>query len=467
MTKMPIAVLGTGMAGFGAGHALHSAGASFVCYDKNSYYGGHTRSIHYESGFVFDEGVHISFTKHDRIKELLASNIGGEYEERTFAIDNYWRGHRIPHPAQCNLRGLPTDLIIRIVRDFMVARIQSSKTEPNEYQNSSRASLGAGKQQTYSDWLYSVYGRTFADTFPIPYGQKYHTTSMDRLTTDWIGPRMYQPSIEDILRGVIEEPSTATHYIQTYRYPSKGGFAGYLRDFAEKFDIRLNHRLVGIDPYRKMLRFSNGTTHGYSNVISSIPLPELIPLIESAPAPVIEASRRLAFSSVVLFNIGVDRADLSNAATTYFYDEDVIFSRVNLPHMFARANAPPECGAIQAEVYFSDKYKPLTAAPESLMERVLNELRRCGLLRSTDNILMMDTLVNRYANVIYDHDRAEALSTVHNFLDDVNILYCGRYGDWNHAWTDEAFISGEDSAKKILQRQHTDELRTAHSCNEP
>ena len=66
-----IVVLGTGMAGFGAAYRLHSEGITPVMYDKNAYYGGHTASFRYETGFLFDVGPHISFTKDTRIQEAL------------------------------------------------------------------------------------------------------------------------------------------------------------------------------------------------------------------------------------------------------------------------------------------------------------------------------------------------------------------------------------------------------------
>jgi len=43
-----------------------------------------------------------------------------------------------------------------------------------------------------------------------------------------------------------------------------------------------------------------------------------------------------------------------------------------------------------------------------------------------------------------------ALETVHGFLDDVGIAYCGRYGDWGYLWTDESFKSGEQAADRAL-----------------
>ncbi|MHA7985489.1 protoporphyrinogen/coproporphyrinogen oxidase [Rathayibacter sp. CAU 1779] len=436
MSDAVVAVLGTGMAGLGAGHILESEGIPFTCFDKNEVLGGHTRSLRYPGGFVFDEGGHISFTKYDHVKEILAKNVQGAFEERVLKIDNYWHGLRIPHPVQISLAGLPSDLIVRVITDFVEV---SSQPIPDP------------SAQTYEQWLYSTYGKTFAETFPIVYGTKYHTTTMDNLVTDWIGPRMYRPNLEEVLSGALAKPiDHSTHYVDSYRYPSRGGFLSYLEPFADAFDIRLDHRVIGIDPSAQTLRFANGAEVVYSAVISSLPLPELIPLIKNAPVDVLEAAERLAFTTAVLFNVAIDREDLSETAITYFYDEDIAMSRVNLPHMFSPHNAPPGCGVIQGEIYFSDKYRPLTVAPETYFPQVIADLRRCGFIREDDNILLQETYVNRFANVIYDQDRAEAVAAIHGFLDDCGIEYCGRYGDWNHSWTDQSFVSGEEAARRVL-----------------
>ncbi len=430
----PVAVLGTGMAGFGAGCALEAAGVPFVCYDRNSYYGGHTHSFRYDGGFVFDEGGHISFTRNAHVRDILAENVGGNYRELTLKIDNYWRGYRIPHPVQCNLRGLPAELIVNVISDFAAVHNKEPMT-----------------RGSYKEWLLETYGKTFAETFPIVYGRKYHTTTMDRLTTDWIGPRMYRPTLPEVLRGAISGGiSGAQHYVDTFRYPAVGGFESYLEAFARRFELRLGHQLTRLDPAAKLLHFADGTKEPYEKVISSIPLPEIIPLVAGVPEEVLQAAGKLAFTTGVLINLGIGRADLSDTAITYFYDEDVIFSRINLPHMFSPANAPPGCGTIQAEIYFSDKYRPLRTRPQDLIEPAIADLRRCGFIHENDSILLKDAVINRYANVIYDLDRAAALETVHGFLDEVGIYSCGRYGNWDHAWTDQAFVSGEDAARKAI-----------------
>lgn len=428
-----VAVLGTGMAGFGAGFALECAKVPFACYDRNPFYGGHTRALRYPGGFVFDEGGHLSFTRSERIRELLATNVGGRFEERQLKIDNYWHGLRIPHPVQCNLRQLPTDLVVKVISDFVGA-----------------PGAAADANQSYAQWLHRTYGRTFAETFPIVYGHKYHTTTMDRLTTDWIGPRMYRPSVEEILRGALGGSVEGAHYVDKFRYPSEGGFVSYLEPFARRFPLCLDHHLVRIQPKERVLAFRGRSDVPYKALVSSVPLPDLVPMIEGVPPDVASAARRLAFTQAVLVNLAVNRRDLSETAITYFYDEDVIFSRVNLPHMFSDNNAPPGTGLIQAEVYFSDKYRPLTQDPSDYIEPVVRDLRRCGFLRDDDVLLLQDAVLNRYANVIYDTDRAAAVATIHAYLSDVGIHYCGRYGDWDHAWTDQAFESGEKAVRRLL-----------------
>ena len=71
-------------------------------------------------------------------------------------------------------------------------------------------------------------------------------------------------------------------------------------------------------------------------------------------------------------------------------------------------------------------------------------------MRETDRILFRNAMVVEYANVIFDLDRAAAVATVHGYLDDIGVAYCGRYGDWGYMWTDESFISGERAAATAL-----------------
>jgi protoporphyrinogen oxidase len=298
--------------------------------------------------------------------------------------------------------------------------------------------------------LLASFGRTFAETFPMQYTRKYHLTTAENLSTDWLGPRIYRPSLEEVLRGALSPTAPHVHYITHFRYPSEGGFVSYLRKFLPLGCIKLGHELVSIDPVARHLVFANGAEDRYDGLVSSIPLPDLVRAIRGAPKEVVDAANRLACSTCVLVNLGVGREDLSSAHMTYFYDEDFCFSRLSFPHMFSSRNVPPGTGSIQAEVYFSAKYRPFTGTPDDWIEPVVTDLRRCGLLREDDLILHRNATILQHANVIFDLERAAAVETVHGYLDAVGIAYCGRYGEWGYLWTDESFKGGERAAEKVL-----------------
>jgi protoporphyrinogen oxidase len=428
-----VSILGSGMAGLGAARRCREVGVEAVVYEKLDRPGGHTRSFVDSSGFIFDDGPHISFTKDERIQELFADAVDGEFEILQAAVNNHWRGHWIKHPAQCNLHGLPAELVAEALRDFVGAQGE----EPGEIEN-------------YEQWLRASYGDTFAETFPMQYGHKYHTVPASGMSTDWLGPRLYRPELEELLNGALSPSTPDVHYVSHFRYPSHGGFESYLRRFAEEAQVELGREVTRIDPRERRLTFADGSVEGYERLVSSVPLPELLPLVADAPAEALGAAARLACTTCVIVNLGVDRQDISDYHWTYFYDRDFTVTRASFPHLFSPHNVPPGAGSIQAEVYYSKKFRPLDRSPEELVEPVIADFRRCGLLREGDEILFSEARLVPYANVIFDHDRAAALEIVHGYLDEVGIAWCGRYGEWGYHWTDESFVSGERAVEKVL-----------------
>jgi len=427
-----ILILGSGISGLGAANRLASETADVTIFDKSGRFGGHTMSMTYPQGFTFDIGPHVSFTSDKRIEQMLADNLDGEFDSHNYRFSNYWQGHWIGHPAQTNLHGLPPEVITQVIVDFV-----EQGSQPVQVKN-------------YEDWLLASYGRTFAEKFPGQYTFKYHTTEARNLTTDWMGPRMYRPKLEEILRGALGATTRNVHYVQGFRYPRRGGFGAYLDKWGKAFQIELGHKVTRIDPKAKTVEFANGTRQAYGGLVSSIPLTDLVPMIAGVPDDVRLAASKLACSSCVLVNLGLARDDVSDTHVSYFYDLDLVFPRTSYPHLMAASNVPPGCSSIQVEVYFSQKYRPFTGQASDYIEPVIRDLTRCGLLKENEKFLMKDAVYAPYANIIFDHDRAAALATVHGFLDEQAIRYCGRFGDWGYLWTDDSIKSGERAAEQAL-----------------
>jgi protoporphyrinogen oxidase len=427
---MNVAVLGAGLAGLAAAQRCRETGVSVDVYEKNPYLGGHASSLVVD-GFTFDEGPHVSFTKIDAVKKLFADALQGNYREFASIVTNYFKGFWVPHPAQVNLHGLPPDLVTRCLVDMISAQAAPAKT-PNNYE----------------EWLYCQFGKTFSEEFPFRYTRKYWTVEPAAMATEWIGPRVYKPKLEEVIRGAVSPREDNLHYITQFRYPSQGGFGAYTRAVQSDARVHLSQPVELIDPARRSIQFANGLNAGYDKLISSLPLPELIRRIKDAPLAVRYAAKQLAWTSVALVDVGVERdTGFPDAHWLYFYDEDLCFARASYPHLLAPSNVPHGCGSVQVEIYYS-RFKELPC--RDLLNRAIEDMHRVGLLRRDDRVRVAQLRKVTYANVLFDHHRRASLAIINDFLASLGILCCGRYGLWNYHWTDESIVSGWDAAKKAV-----------------
>ena len=63
--------------------------------------------------------VHTFIYERPRIQELFAQSVDDKYEAVQVKLANYWRGLTFTHPVQLHLHGLPHDLIVEIISDFV------------------------------------------------------------------------------------------------------------------------------------------------------------------------------------------------------------------------------------------------------------------------------------------------------------------------------------------------------------
>jgi len=158
-----------------------------------------------------------------------------------------------------------------------------------------------------------------------------------------------------------------------------------------------------------------------------------------APPNVRDAADRLMWTSIRCVNLGVAREDIGPGHWVYFYDYDIPFFRVSFPSKFAPSNAPPGHSSISCEIAYSQR-RPLNQA--RLVERVVDAIRRTGILRISDKIVVEDQINIPYAYVVFDFNRESSLRTIHSWMKSVGLYPCGRFGEWGYHWSFEAMESG-------------------------
>ena len=419
-----VVILGAGIAGISAAYHLNKAEIGSVIYEQDDDYGGLCGSFEVD-GFTFDTFAHISF---DPNTEEYLENTTEHYIHASEAL-NFDNGRWLRHPVQNNLVDLPVDERISLIKGFI---------EKNN----------DGEAANYAQWLENVYGIGFAHAYPYRYTRKYWTVEPEQLEIKWIKGRMYEPSLEEVLRGAMVTHTPGVHYSKEARYPIHGGFQSFLSFMAKECNIIYQKKVCSIDPSQKKIGFADGTEVHYDHLISTLPINEVCGFMADVPNEVMKAADQLDYTTGVMVSLGFNRPKVSPALWFYIYDEDIFPARVYSPDWKSPNNVPSGCSAIQAEIYYS-KYKPLTKSLDEVMEEVIEQLLRLKLFDRND-IIVKDVRMRKYANIMFTPSIYHAREEINTFLNSKEILCAGRFGEWDYLWAGQSLLSGKKAAENII-----------------
>ena len=416
---MTTLVLGSGIAGISAGCHLKTQGEQVVIFERDNDWGGLCGNFTID-GFRFDKFVHFSFAPDEYTKNIF-ENSSPTYAHPSISY-NYYNGCWLKHPAQNNLAPLPTDEKVEIIKGF----VDRKHTDVEDIQN-------------YEEWLRVQYGDYFAEHFPLKYTRKYWGVEANELETKWVGNRMHSPDLEEVLRGAFEVQDKNFYYTNYMKYPKKGGFRSILNTSREGLDIRFNKEVCAIDTANKIVKFKDGTTAVYTRLISSLPLPEIVKMLDNVPEEVKNATENLMHTSGYMVSLGFNKPDIAKYLWFYIYDEDILPSRVYSPNLKSPDNVPEGCSSLQAEIFFSNKAE--IPAADKVLENTINKLIEMGIFKEED-LIVKDIRFEKYANVIFDKDIYKNRAAVLDYLKSKGIKSIGRFGKWEYMWTHQAFEDG-------------------------
>lgn len=423
--------------------------------EKNPYSGGHARSWR-ESDAVWDEGPHVSFTEHEYVKDLFSKSVEGQFHEMEAAVRNWVDGDWVDHPVQSNLYQLKPDLRKKCLESIESAD-QKEAIDPPE---------------NYRQWLEQAFGKQFVDEFPARYTRKYWTVDPQEMATDWIGTRVFKPSIEQVREGYSQAPKESTHYIKKIRYPKSGGFQNFLRVLSEGARIFFNTEVSEIDLKRKIARTKDNRTIRWERLVNTLPLPEFIIACQNLPEQSRRDAKELVCTELVLVNVVAPvntpvESDRSRSHWAYVYDESKLSTRITRTDLLSASNVPSNSLGFQVEVYFS-KFKPRELSLAAIASRVVNELVEMKFIAPANvRYCTVSTFATPYANIVFTKDTALILERIWNELsnwglkrepEDVNatttwswpvkpvakgcLVMAGRFANWKYYWSDDCILRG-------------------------
>lgn len=427
-----VVILGAGLTGLSAAYHLEKEGFfDYALFEKESSVGGLCRSIQ-QDGFTFDYTGHLLHINDPYFHQFIEKVVGFEnfntIVRRSFI---YSQDRFTEYPYQINLQGLPAETIVECITGFVERR--QSKKQP----------------KSFEQWVLQNFGAGFGKHFFFPYQGKIFDYPVKKLSASWTGRFVPATSLREMLYGALEPRAAQIGYNSQFFYPHKGGIFFWIDKLAQQLinPLRTEHAVTKIDSVKKIVYFTNGHSEPYKKLISTLPLDSMLELLhEPSSSSVKSARKNLLCNSVVNFNLGINKPDVSDKHWIYYPENQYPFYRVGFWHNFSAHMAPAGHSSLYGE------FSSLNNTQQQIGEKLdasLKTVKKLFKLNEQD-IVLEKVITVKHAYVIYNQWRDKHLPPLLQALEQRHIHSVGRYGAWKYSSMQEGLLDGKVIAEKML-----------------
>lgn len=426
--KTHVVILGAGISGLTVSYFLNQYKINNTVIEKDKVAGGLLKSFKIKD-FVFDNFIHISHAKNSIVKNFFKKS--SYYFKLKPKPNNLYKKIWIDHSPQFHLYPLKLGEKIKIIYSFL-KRKKNKKYRIKNYEN----------------WLKGAYGNYFAKNFPMKYTEKYWATKSKNLSTSWIKFRMQEISLWDLLKGSFAKIFRDTYYSSDMKYPKTGGYESFLRILKKNNNIIFNSKVNFIDHKKKKIYLGKKIIK-YTNLVSTIPLPEFSNLTKEKNKKIEFHANKLRCTSGIIISIGLN-VEINTRTWFYIYNKDFRASRIYAPKKLSKNNCPRGKSSLQAEIFLDNKKKINDKYLNFVKKNTIDNLIKYRIIKK-ENIEFIDIKYKKYANVIFDKNYDTSRGFIINYFKKLNVDFVGRFGSWAYLWSDQCFMSGKATAQKILR----------------
>jgi len=423
-----IAIIGAGLSGMSAAHNLKG---KYLILEKEKTVGGLCRSVVVDDHTTDIGGGHILYTNDEYVKKLyarlLVRNMLWHERKSYIFINNIY----VEYPFEVNLYGLPKNIIEECIRG-----VEERDT---------------GKKRAYKnfhDWINQTFGKGVAKHYMIPYNTKIWRYDLKKMSIDWIADRVPAPKIEDMKKGAEKPVGKKFGGNAYFHYPKKGGIQALADALASKLNISFDSEAKEIKANKLRViyeRKGERTSLKAERIFSSLPLPELIKIIDDVPGRVEKAAKDLVYNSIICLALAIERPKVSDKHWIYYPEKDITFNRI----IISSNLSPNMCPKHESSIIVENTYpKDKKINFEKRKEKLLEDLEKTDIVRKGDKVRVLKMSNSMYAYVVYDLNHSKNVKIMHEFLNEIGIIPIGRFGKWEYLNMDKSILDGKKSAEK-------------------
>ncbi|MBI5554958.1 MAG: FAD-dependent oxidoreductase [Elusimicrobia bacterium] len=431
-----VVILGAGLAGLSCARHLPQD-LDYGIYEKETSVGGLCRTVA-QDGFLFDYTGHLLHLRHQKITSLILSLLKNNLSRINRHSWIYSHQTYSRYPFQANTYGLPAAVIKECVLGFIEARLKdryNKKDEPDFY-----------------SWVIKHFGAGIGRHFMFGYNEKLWTVPVKKLSAEWIGRYVPDPSLAEVITGAFLDQAGRVGYNANFWYPKHHGIQALPQALAGTLkNINLQETAQQLYWQERLIRFSSGREVKYERLVSSLSLADLMKISVDLPAAIKKEAVQLRFNEVLNINIGVKPALGSAKHWIYFPEKQYPFYRVGYNSNFSQYNHPAGTSSLYLEV--ASPAGSLVAQNKQQTDRVVNnclsKLKQIGILKSNSQLSTLNVLKISPAYCIYDFNRGKSVRIIRKFLAKQGIYSIGRYGAWEYSAMEDALEWGRKTAAMI------------------
>ena len=416
------AVLGGGLAGVTLARLLHERGHEVRVFEREADTGGLCRS-RTDEGFTFDSGgSHVIFSHDAEVLAFMHRVLGENREVRERKTKIFYKGRYVKYPFENGLSDLPKEDLFFCIYEFIRTLIAAEKGELDPPAN-------------FRDWMYRTFGRGIAESYLIPYNEKIWKLPPEKMSCHWVEGRIPRPPVEDVIKAAIGIETEGYTHQAVFSYPRSGGIEALVNAIAEPVE-----RFIATDsPITSVTRKGDGFLVGAAGqkvqadrVVSTIPLPSLLPCLKDVPANVTDACRGLRSTGLLSVFIGL-RGEVPPYSWVYVPSPEIgLFNRVSFPSNYSPDVVPPGHASILAEITCT-RGDPVFSAPDGeIISHVLDGLSKMGILEDPERVVYTAVARSPFAYVVYDLGYLEKIEVVRRFCEGQGIHLVGRFSRFEY-----------------------------------